>query len=99
MTIRRRTHGSSSLTEATLSWLVNFVVVVVLPARLGFSDASLPLFLLYSLVCGIILTLAEDWRFLRSVFFRSDVRSYLFVRVAIVAALGIGPFLIAKPFA
>ncbi len=85
----------SPRTELVLSWVVNLAIVLALPIRLGLAHASLPIFLLYAAVCGIILTIADDRRYLGAIFYRSDVRGYLAARIVIVTVLGIGPFLIA----
>lgn len=76
-----------------LGWAVNALIVVVLPARMGSLAAPLWVFLAYAVIAGGALTLAEDARYARAVLVRSDIRHYLQVRIAIVMALGVVPFM------
>lgn len=89
----------SFLAEHFLSWAVNAMVVVALPIRMGLSQTSLWLFLAYAVVCGTILTVADDRHFLIGIVTRRDVRGYLFARIAIVAVIGIVPFSLGRFFA
>ena len=98
MTRRIESHIVQLQTESVLSWIVNVTIVLVLPVRLGLSNGSLPLFLAYAAVCGLVLTVAEDRRYVRDILYRADVRGYLAARIAIVAVLGICPFLISTTF-
>lgn len=82
--------------EYLTDWAVNAVVVVVLPTSMGLAGASLWIFPAYAVIAGIALTLAEDLRYARLAFTRTDVRSYLMARVAIVAVCGIVPFLLGS---
>lgn len=99
MTRQIERHLVTSQTDSVLSWIVNAMMVLVLPVRLGLANGSLALFLVYAGVCGVILTIAEDHRYVRALIRRSDVQGYLAARIAIVAVLGICPFLIATAFA
>lgn len=85
--------------DLLLPLAVNFVAMVVLPARLGLSGVSVATFIAYAALSGALLTLAGDLRFLRSMFSRRDVRSYLFVRIVIVAIVGAVPFIVARNLA
>lgn len=85
--------------DLVLPLAVNFVAMVVLPARLGLSGVSVATFIAYAALSGALLTLAGDLRFLRSMFSRRDVRSYLLVRIAIVAVVGAIPFIVARSLA
>jgi len=82
--------------DLLLPLAVNFVVMVILPAKLGFSGASVPIFLAYAALSGALLTLAGDLRYLRAVFSRRDVRGYLLARILIVATAGAIPFIVAR---
>lgn len=85
--------------ELLLRWAVSLLIVTVLPGTMGAAGQPLWLFLVYAVAAGSLLTVAEDPRYARAVRFRADVRSYLLVRIAIVAACGILPFLIARALA
>jgi hypothetical protein len=80
------------MTDHVLNWAVNVITVVVLPVRIGFLGAPLWFFLAYAMIAGTVLMLAEDFRYARSIFGRSDIRDYLGVRIAIIAVVGITPF-------
>lgn len=97
----RRVHpvGAPMQMEAILAWIANVAVILIIPIRLGVMDASPLLFAACCLLCGIVLTLAEDWRYLRAFAFRPDVRGYMAARSVIIALCGIGPFMIGKAFA
>ncbi|GGE85440.1 hypothetical protein [Sphingomonas prati] len=79
-----------------LVWAANAAIVAVLPAKLGWSGAPLLIFLTYAVTAGIVLTLAEDLRYATLAFTRTDIRSYLKVRVGLVAVFGIVPFLLGR---
>jgi len=85
--------------DILLPLAVNFVVMVILPARLGLSGVSTATFLVYAALSGALLTLAGDVRYLRAIFSRRDVRSYLLVRIVIVAIVGAIPFIVARNLA
>lgn len=85
--------------DLLLPLAVNFVAMVILPARLGLSGVSVPAFLAYAALGGALLTLAEDFRYLRTLFSRRDVRSYLLVRIVIVVVVGAVPFIVARSLA
>lgn len=74
--------------ESALSWMANAIVILVMPVRLGMADASLLLFAGYCLLCSVVLTLAEDWRYLGAAATRPDVRGYMAARSAITALFG-----------
>lgn len=76
-----------------LDWTVNIFIVAVLPVRIGLLGAPLWFFLTYAATAGVVLTLVDDVGYAREIFSRSDIRSYLKVRIAIIAILGIAPFL------
>ena len=82
-----------------VTWLGNILAIAVLPFKLGISNASAILFLSYCMLCGAVLTFAEDSRFIIIAADRSDVRGYLLVRVVMTLVLGSGPFLIGKAIA
>lgn len=85
--------------DILLPLAVNFVAMVILPARLGLSGVSVTTFLVYSALSGALLTLAGDLRYLRAMFSRRDVRGYLLVRIVIVAIVGAVPFVVARSLA
>ena len=85
--------------DILLPLAVNFVAMVILPARLGLSGVSVATFLVYAALSGALLTLAGDFRYLRTIFSRSDVRSYLLVRIVIVVIAGAVPFVVARNLA
>ena len=82
----------------TLEWQLRFAtnlfVVTVPPAYLGLSQQPLLSFLVYALGVGVALTLSEQPSFARDFLARSDVRSYLQVRVALVLLCGAVPYLV-----
>lgn len=82
--------------DLLLPLVVNFAAMVILPARLGLSGVSIPTFLAYAALSGALLTLAGNFQYLRTMFLRRDVRSYLLVRIAIVAIVGAIPFIVAR---
>lgn len=82
--------------DLLLPLVVNFVAMVILPARLGLSGVSISTFLAYAALSGALLTLAGNFQYLRTMFLRRDVRSYLLVRIAIVAVVGAIPFIVAR---
>jgi hypothetical protein len=82
-----------------LSWAVNVVTVVVLPARLGLLGAPPSFFIAYAVIAGTVLMLAEDPRYARSIFARADIRRYLAVRIAIVVVVGIAPYFTGRMLA
>lgn len=85
--------------DLLLPFVVNFAVMVILPARLGLSGVPVATFLAYAVLSGALLTLAGNFRYLRTMFSRRDVRSYLLVRVVIVAIVGAVPFIVARSLA
>lgn len=85
--------------DLLLPFVVNFVAMVILPARLGLSGVSIATFLAYAALSGALLTLAGDLRYLRTMFSRRDVRGYLLVRIVIVAIAGAVPFIVARSMA
>ena len=85
--------------DLLLPLAVNFIVMVILPAKLGLAGASLPTFLAYAALSGALLTLAGDLRYLRAIFSRSDVRGYLLVRIVLAAIAGAIPFVVARSLA
>lgn len=85
--------------DLLLPFAVNFAVMVILPARLGLSGVSVATFLAYAALSGALLTLAGDFRYLRTMFSRRDVRGYLLVRIVIVAIAGAVPFTAARSLA
>lgn len=85
--------------DLLLPLAVNFVVMVILPVRLGLSGASVAVFLAYAALSGALLTLAGDFRYLHTIFLHRDVRGYLLVRIVIVAIVGVVPFIIARSLA
>jgi hypothetical protein len=85
--------------DILLPLAVNFVVMVILPVRLGLSGVSIAVFLAYAALSGALLTLAEDLRYLRTIFLHRDVRDYLLVRIVIVAIVAVVPFVIARNLA
>jgi len=89
----RPDHDRSVLTKYVLDWAMNLVIVAVLPVRIGILGAPLWFFLAYAIIAGLVAMLAEDLRYARLMFARADIRDYLTVRIAIVAVLGIAPFL------
>lgn len=82
--------------DLLLPLVVNFVAMVILPARLGLSGVSISTFLAYAALSGALLTLAGNVQYLRTMFLRRDVRSYLLVRIAIVTIIGAVPFIVAR---
>jgi hypothetical protein len=78
--------------EIILRCVGNLIVVGPLPFRLGLTGVPFWYLLIYAVVAGLMLTVAEDLRFARALFQRSDVRSYAQVRVALIAVLGTAPF-------
>lgn len=82
-----------------LGWSVNVFAVAVLPARIGVLGGPLWFFLVYAVIAGIMITLAEDVRYVRSTFVLSDLRDSLKVRTVIVMVYGIAPFLLGRAFA
>jgi hypothetical protein len=80
------------ITEIVLRCVGNLIVIGVMPFRLGQMGAPIWYLLLYAVVAGLMLTIAEDLRFAREMFSRADVRSYTRVRIAIIAVLGVMPF-------
>lgn len=89
----RADHDRSMLAKYVLDWAMNLVIVAVLPVRIGILGAPLWFFLGYAIIAGLAAILTEDLRYARLVFVRADIRDYLAVRIAIVAVLGIAPFL------
>lgn len=85
--------------DILLPFAVNCVVMLILPARLGLAGVSVAAFLAYAAFSGALLTLAGDFRYLRTIFSRPDVRGYLLVRIVIVVIVGAVPFVIARNFA
>lgn len=85
--------------DLLLPLAVNFAAMVILPARLGLSGVSVATFLAYAALSGALVTLAEDLRYLRSMFSRRDVRGYLLVRIVIAAIVGAVPFVVARNLA
>jgi hypothetical protein len=85
--------------DLLLPFVVNFAVMVILPARLGLLGVSTATFLIYAALSGALLTLAGDFQYLRTIFWRRDVRGYLLVRIAIVAIVGAVPFIVARSLA
>lgn len=81
------------MAEIVLRWVGNLIVIGALPFRLGQMGAPLWYLPIYAVVAGLMLTVAEDGQFAREVFFRIDVRSYMRVRIALIAVLGVTPFL------
>lgn len=88
---------SRSLGSA-MSWVVNFVIVAVLPMRLGPPGAPLWFFMAYAVVAGCVLALTENLAHGCDTFFRSAVRAYLPARIMIIAVGGLIPFTIGRTF-
>ncbi|MBB5712953.1 hypothetical protein FHT02_004215 [Sphingomonas xinjiangensis] len=78
--------------EIVLRCVGNLIVIGALPFRLGHLGAPLWYLPIYAAVAGLMLTVAEDFSFARELFLRADVRSYMRVRIAIIAVLGAMPF-------
>lgn len=85
--------------DILLPLAANFVVMVILPVRLGLSGVSVATFLAYAALSGVLLTLAGDVRHLRTVFSHRGVHGYLLVRTVIVAIVGAVPFVVARSVA
>jgi len=82
--------------DAAMSWVGNFVIVAVLPMRLGLLGTPLSFFMAYAVHAGCVLAPTESFGFAREMLFRPDVRAYVLVRIMIVALVGLIPFTIGR---
>lgn len=87
------------VTDIILRCVGNLIVIGALPFRLGQMGAPLWFLPVYAAVAGLMLTVAEDLRFARALFQRSDVRCFAQVRIAVIAILGIIPFVAGSTMA
>lgn len=85
--------------EPMLRWICNIIAVTLLPACLGSTGQPLGMFLAYAVLAGAALTLGENRHYFWTVSMRPDLRSYVRVRVGLVAVLGLLPFLGGTTFA
>lgn len=81
----------------TLSfWTANVLSVTVLPLMLGRSGSSITDFALYVAAAGLGLIMIEDGRNLPLLVRRADIRGYLQVRIALLAAAALSPYLAGR---